>query len=214
MKRLAPNTARSQAREGLRWLIPALAFLSLLFAALATSLPSHASQAHAANLMSSNLSQAIPLPNSEDSTLHFLGEAELRWFGLKIYQAQLWAADLGFDGNKYGSPVMLSIEYSKNIKRKRLLSTTKKEWKKLGRTERTQQDRWLQQLEQIWPDVTPGDMIASIVIPGKETRFYDHDGLLGVIKDPDFGPEFLAIWLDSNSRMPKLRNRLLGTTQI
>ena len=62
-----------------------------------------------------------------------------------------------------------------------------------------------------WWDVAPGDNVTTVVVPGGATRFYDGRGFRGRIDDPDFGPAFLSIWLDSRSVVGDLRVRLLGT---
>ena len=52
--------------------------------------------------------------------------------------------------------------------------------------------------------------MTAVVVPGRETRFYDATGLLGVVDDPDFGPAYLRIWLDQRSAVADLRVALLG----
>ena len=43
-----------------------------------------------------------------------------------------------------------------------------------------------------------------------KTVFYNKDARLGELNDPEFGPAFLAIWLDEKSRYSKNRKELLG----
>ncbi len=152
------------------------------------------------------------LNDASKLNLNRMGYGDMRWLGLKIYSAALWSIDPGFNGLDYQQTVMLSIEYNKNISRQKLLSITAKQWKKLGKTNTEQQSQWLEQLQSIWPDVKPGSMIASVVLPGEGTYFYDRSQLLGAIKDPDFGPDFLDIWLSPDCKLKSLRKKLLGIT--
>jgi hypothetical protein len=73
-----------------------------------------------------------------------------------------------------------------------------------------QRERWLASLRPLWSDVRPGDNVTTVVVPGQATRFYDERGLMGQIDDPEFGPAFLSIWLDSRSVVADLRVQLLG----
>ena len=52
--------------------------------------------------------------------------------------------------------------------------------------------------------------MTTVVEAGGATRFYDEQRLVGRIDDPEFGPAFLAIWLDPRSIVRDLRVQLLG----
>ena len=54
--------------------------------------------------------------------------------------------------------------------------------------------------------------MTAVVTPGGATRFYNQDRGIGRIEDPEFGPAFLSIWLDSRSAVKELRGELLGRT--
>ena len=73
-----------------------------------------------------------------------------------------------------------------------------------------QRERWLADLRALWSDVKPGDNVTTVVVPGQATHFYDERGRMGQIDDPEFGPAFLSIWLDSRSVVRNLRVQLLG----
>ena len=64
-------------------------------------------------------------------------------------------------------------------------------------------------LDEAETDVKAGDSISSLFIPGKGTRFYFGQREIGYIIDNDFGPAFLAIWLDPNTREKRMRKNLL-----
>jgi hypothetical protein len=91
-----------------------------------------------------------------------------------------------------------------------LLRITDTAWRRLGEVPADRRDRWLASLRPLWSDVRPGDNVTTVVVPGQATRFYDERGLMGQIDDPEFGPAFLSIWLDSRSVVADLRVQLLG----
>ncbi|MBN1379376.1 MAG: chalcone isomerase family protein [Gammaproteobacteria bacterium] len=161
-------------------------------------------------------SMEIPAPLQDDPSLRLqpLGNATVRWMGFAIYDAALWSANEMFDGHTYSEPVLLSITYRKNISIDQLLSATDKQWRKLDVADQVKRQRWIQDLKAIWPDVSPGDVIACFVMKNGETRFYNRTTLLGSIEDPDFGPGFLAIWLSPDSHFRNARKNLLGIEEI
>lgn len=71
-------------------------------------------------------------------------------------------------------------------------------------------DAWLTMLENIWPSVEKNDQLIVVVTNSGEATFFNKDGSLGTISDISFGPAFLSIWLDENSRFKKNRKELLG----
>jgi hypothetical protein len=142
--------------------------------------------------------------------LRRVGAGELRWLGLPIYDASLWTTSGRYSGFGPGETVALSLWYGRSFQRDELLGITERAWKKLGRPAAVQRERWLAELRSEWSDVTPGDNVTTVVIPGGPTRFYDQRGLFAQVDDPAFGPAFLAIWLDPRSVVGDLRRQLLG----
>jgi len=139
-----------------------------------------------------------------------VGSGELRFLGMRIYDASLWSPTGRFDGLEARQPLALSLWYGREFSRDQLLSITHTAWRKLGETSPQQQQRWLAELRGMWRDVGPGHNLTAVVEPAGETRFYDETRLLGRIDDPAFGPAFLAIWLHPRSVVGDLRVELLG----
>lgn len=142
--------------------------------------------------------------------LQQVGSGNLRWLGMQIYEASLWTANGRYDGLAPGEPVALSLWYGRAFRRDELLRITGTAWKLLGETPPSQQQKWLAALRGVWFDVAKGHNLTAVVVPGRETRFYDQQRLLGRVDDPDFGPAFLAIWLHPRSVVGDLRVALLG----
>ena len=155
---------------------------------------------------------ASPLPSviSSQWQLELIGQTKLRRLGLHIYDASFWMQKDRASSSVAANLCALSITYARNIKVNRLLSSTNKEWKRLGFANRYPLDTWLDLLKDIWPDIKKGDQLVVVSIPDGETVFFDKNKKLGTVQDPEFGPAFLAIWLDEKSRYQKNRKELLG----
>lgn len=149
-----------------------------------------------------------------DLEVEAVGSGVLSWFGIDVYEAVLYTDSGRFSGVDVQETVALELRYLRNISAERLVERTRKEWDRLDRRislpgERTR-DSWLEQVGAFWPDITPGDLIVTVVTRHGPTRFYSSGGLIGEIPDPEFGPAFLEIWLHPESRRPDLRNELVG----
>jgi hypothetical protein len=162
-----------------------------------------------------NASASAAAPASMEG-LSTLGQASLTWLGIPIYDATLWSERGSFQPWGFSQKLALRIDYHRNIDAARLAETTRKEWQKLeddvNLPGEARRNEWLAQVEAIWPDVTPGDYIVTVVEPGGACRFYSPRGLLGIIEDPEFGPAFLSIWLHPQTSRPELRAGLIGET--
>jgi len=161
------------------------------------------------------MSAHADLPASVREAGHDLsqvGQGRLTWLGFGIYEASLWTADGRFDGFEEGQPVALALWYERKFTREQLIGITTGEWQRLELAPATTRAAWARELERIWTDVASGDNVTAVVLPGKETVFFDSRGVLGHVRDPAFGPAFLRIWLDSRTAIQDLRAQLLGVT--
>jgi hypothetical protein len=154
---------------------------------------------------------SLPKPVLDaDYKLQRVGAGKLSWLGQPIYDASLWTSEGRFRGYASEEPVALSLWYQRHFSRDTLLRITDTAWKRLGEVPAESRERWLASLRSFWSDVHPGDNVTTVVVPGQATRFYDARGFMGQIDDPEFGPAFLSIWLDSRSVVKDLRVQLLG----
>jgi len=142
--------------------------------------------------------------------LEMIGQTTLKRFGFHIYDASFWMFEDQLIDATSKNIRALSITYARDIRAKNLLSSTKKEWERLGFAEQYSIDAWLGDLKNIWPDVAKGDQLIAVTQPEGKTTFFNSQNILGTIHDSDFGAAFLAIWLDENSRFTKNRKELLG----
>lgn len=136
-----------------------------------------------------------------------VGQADMSWFFIDLYQATLYSQDGRYQEDAY--PQALNILYHKSIERQDLLSATKKQWQKIG-MHNEQSRAWLFALNGIWPDIKKGDQLLFRVEPDGLGYFYHNGRLLGGLDSVDFSHAFLAIWLSEKTTEPKLRQQLIG----
>jgi hypothetical protein len=152
--------------------------------------------------------QALPHPVAAalpDARLVGLGS--LRWLGLHIYDAALWAEQAVWTTH---APFALDIRYARRIPGTRLAATSVEEMRRMALGDAEELRRWRREMERIFPDVSPGDRVIGVNLPGRGVAFYSAERLLGRIEDDAFARAFFAIWLDPRTREPGLRASLLG----
>lgn len=139
-----------------------------------------------------------------------IGSGDLRWFGLHIYSAKLWAESASFDPK---ASFALELTYQRNITRERFVDTSVDEIKRLYGNSISHEvlQRWRSHMEKAFTDVKPGDQLIGVHLPKIGCRFYSRDKLLAEIKDTDFADAFFAIWFDPRSKDSGLRKQLTGT---
>ena len=151
-----------------------------------------------------------PLPQAVSIELPDLrpaGEGRLRWLGLHIYDAALWAHDKPVD---VSSEFALDIRYARNISADRLIKTSVKEMRRLGLADRASLEQWSREMERVFPNIRKGDRLTGVNRNGERAEFFHNGRAVGTIVDARFARAFFSIWLDPRTREPGLRNALLG----
>lgn len=153
-----------------------------------------------------------PAVEAVTGALQLAGEGEMRWFGLKLYDAALWVdtADKAGVGKAIGAEHALVIRYARSIAGQRLVDTSLDEMRRLGERDEGRLARWRTLLEKALPSVEPGETLVGLHRPGRGASFWHQGRLTAHIDDADLARAFFAIWLDERTREPALRARLLG----
>jgi len=139
-----------------------------------------------------------------------LGGGDLTWFGLRIYNATLWAAQRPFDGTQ---PFALQLSYYRSIRRTRLVSTSMDEIRRLNHSvPAATLARWQGLLANTFVDVVAGDQLVGVYQPGRGMQLYDSHHLLAQLDDAELARAFFDIWLHPDTRDQGLRRQLLGAT--
>ncbi|WP_315290410.1 chalcone isomerase family protein [Ectopseudomonas oleovorans] len=138
-----------------------------------------------------------------------VGSGDFSWFGFSVYNAKLWSPVQRVD---FSQPFALELTYRRNISRETLVDTSLDEIRRINGEplDREQQAEWTQQMSQAFVDVKDGTRITGVFLPDQGCRFYVGGKLQHVIDDQEFARAFFSIWLDPQTRSPKLRAALLG----
>lgn len=138
------------------------------------------------------------------------GEGDLRWFGLRVYTAQLWVGRPGLRGDRLAAaPFALDLRYATSIKGSVIAERSAQEIERMGFGDPMRRTRWSDAMKRLFPDVARGDRLTGVHEPGRGARFYLNDRPIGAVEDPDFANAFFAIWLDERTVAPALREALL-----
>jgi len=192
--RLSTPALVLRARRGLAVRLLAVA-LSAGVAAAGNARPSVAASAEVAG--------ALP-------TARLHGSGTLRYFGLNVYEARLWAAP-DFAPARYDAHgFALELVYARKLDGAAIAERSITEMGRVGSFEPAQAKAWREQLTLAFPDVKPGDRLTGVHDPGGVTRFYSNGRPTASIADPEFGRLFFGIWLSGRTAEPALRRELIG----
>ena len=140
-------------------------------------------------------------------TLQMVGQARLDFLFWPIYESRLYSADGAYEEGQM--PLRLEIQYLRDVDAEDLVKHTQSEWRDQGLSN-TSEQQWLATLSQLFPDVRADDVLTLLVDEQGRSVFFINGQALGQIDDPQFGRQFLAIWLSSNTSRPELRQALLS----
>lgn len=174
-----------------------------------------ASVSHLCSACLLSLALALPaLASSQDwrellPRASLVGSGDFSWFGFSVYNAKLWSPAQQVD---FAQPFALELTYRRTISRETLVDTSLDEIRRIDANalQGERETQWAEQMRQAFVDVRDGTRITGLYLPGKGCRFYVDGKLQHVVDDPAFARAFFSIWLDPQTRSPKLRAALLG----
>ncbi|GAC1549601.1 MAG: chalcone isomerase family protein [Collimonas sp.] len=139
------------------------------------------------------------------------GQGSFRWFGLLIYDAQLWVGPQGYQvAAPDNAPFALDLRYARSLDSDSIAVTSIEEMKKTGSASDAQYSQWLQQMKSLFKNVVKGTHITGVYMPNHGARFFLDGKALGEIPDPQFAHAFFAIWLSPGTSAAALRKKLLA----
>ncbi len=143
--------------------------------------------------------------------LKLKGYGELRFFGIKVYDAALFTPD---NSLSLDEPLALEITYNISLKGQDIAKRSAQEMRKIGYTDESKLAQWHERMVQIFPDVAKGDQLIGVMVVsnGKAhaAQFYSSGRELGMVEDAEFAKAFFEIWLSTKTSEPRLRARLTG----
>lgn len=143
-----------------------------------------------------------------------LGRGQMRFLGLRIYDARLWvgpqfkAADFGVH------PLALELKYHRAFKGTAIAQRSIDEIRRQGELAPALAQHWQKALTALLPDVQPGDRLTGLYQPGQGMQLWRGELLLGSIDDAELARSFFAIWLSPRTSEPSLRSALLALRSV
>lgn len=141
-----------------------------------------------------------------------LGQATLRYFGLRVYHAQLWTLPDFRAPQATEQALVLELEYLRDLKGAAIAERSLQEMRRAGPLTEAQGQRWLADMQRVFPDVKAGDRITGQHLPGQGARFWHNGRAVGQVEDAAFARLFFGIWLAPTTSEPDMRQALLGLT--
>ncbi len=138
------------------------------------------------------------------------GQARLRFLGMSVYDARLWAGTRLQPTDWMQAPLALELEYLRNLNGAQIAERSLAEMRKQADIAPTDGERWLAAMKASFPDVRAGDRITGLLQPGRGVRFFVNGSPKGEIAEPDFARLFFGIWLSPRTTEPAMRDALLG----
>lgn len=140
-----------------------------------------------------------------------VGQGRLTFFGLKVYDARLWAVP-AFDAVRFEQqPFALALTYLRGLKGPLIAERSLKEMRSLPGFDASRESAWLARMTELFPDVGDGDTLVGLHLPGVGARFTLNGQVRGQVDDALFARLFFGIWLSPKTSEPALRQALLGT---
>ncbi len=145
----------------------------------------------------------------------FKGAGRLRFLGLLIYDARLWAAP-GTPGQPAADwsqqPLALEIQYARALDGGQIAERSLLEMRRQGDVAPATAAAWLAELQRLIPDVKAGDRLTAVFEPGQRLplRLLANGVQRGQIGDAVLAQRFVGIWLAPATSEPALRAALLG----
>ncbi|MCP4323931.1 MAG: hypothetical protein GY787_19150 [Alteromonadales bacterium] len=136
------------------------------------------------------------------------GEAMFSILFWDLYKSQLKTTSGTYPISLEEEQLIFHINYFADISNEALIKRTVEQWKHQG-ISKGAYHHYIEQLKQIWPNISKGDSLAILMEKEKST-FYFNDQYIGEINDGVFGQLFVDIWLDESTSQPSLRAQLLG----
>ncbi|GAA0788621.1 MULTISPECIES: chalcone isomerase family protein [Pseudomonadati] len=145
--------------------------------------------------------------NSMPSKLIKVGEADMNVLWFDVYLAKLYSVDGIYQPRRF--PLMLDIEYHRDISAQELIDATIEQWQENG-ISAAEINTIKSHLMSAWPDVKQNDRLSFIIHNEQQAEFLFNDKPFYQLADQRFSDAFIGIWLSEKTTHPKLRQQLIG----
>ncbi len=140
------------------------------------------------------------------------GSARMRFLGMAIYDARLWAGATAVPQAGDWNAVAFGIEliYARTLWGSMIAERSLTEMRRQGDIAPDVAERWLATMKALFPDVQEGDRLTGVHTPGQGAHFFLNGTPRGTPQDETFARVFFGIWLSPKTSEPALRSALLG----
>lgn len=143
-----------------------------------------------------------------------VGSGALRFFGLSIYEARLWAAP-GFAIDSYASAAFaLEVEYFRALPGPSIAERSLAEMRRVGAFDPATGEAWLAMMMRAFPDIAKGDRLTGAHDGAGGVRFFHNARPTAALTDARYAELFFGIWLAPQTSSPALRQALSGTAAL
>lgn len=142
--------------------------------------------------------------------LRLMGQGTLRWFGLRVYDGQLWSNTDPQSFNYKRDTAWLELKYARNFEGKKIAERSIDEIEEIGAGTEAKRQEWLKKLSEIFPDVKEGHTLSAFFQPGKGIQFFKNGQPHAKLEDLELSEAFMGIWLDPKTSAPEMRKQLIG----
>ncbi|MEG0150266.1 MAG: hypothetical protein RR473_11005 [Comamonas sp.] len=182
---------------------------TLTWGAACALAPSLITMSNALHAMTSNTDLPAELRSALPAA-RLVGTAVLRFFGLRVYEARLWAAP-GFLPEDYARyPFALELVYDRKLEGAAIAERSIAEMRRVGSFTEEQTRQWLALMKQAFPDVVSQDRLLGLNDGQGEVRFFHNGRQTAQLRDADYARLFFGIWLAPQTSAPAMRTSLLG----
>ena len=137
----------------------------------------------------------------------------LRVWGFEVYDARLWTPRGFRHSQAMQASFALELQYLRKLEGSAIASRSIDEMRRVGSFTDAQAQTWLAAMREIFPNVSAGERITGVNLPGEGAEFWVNGQRVGVVKDVNFARLFFGIWLDERTSEPKMRAQLLQGLQ-
>jgi hypothetical protein len=137
----------------------------------------------------------------------------LRVWGFEVYDARLWTPRGFRHSQAMQQAFALELQYLRKLEGSAIASRSIDEMRRLGSFTDAQAQAWLAAMRDMFPNVSAGERITGVNLPGEGAEFWVNGQRVGVVKDVNFARLFFGIWLDERTSEPKMRAQLLQGLQ-
>ena len=138
------------------------------------------------------------------------GRARLSVWGFQVYDATLWVAP-GFSTPSFADHAFaLELVYLRGFTSVEITKRSMLEMSRQGLLEAATAASWQRQLQEVIPDVRPGDRLTGINLPGVGARFLLNGKPHKALADVQLAERFFGIWLSEATSEPGMRRELVS----